>query len=119
MKKIISMILAGSVLCATVAGAEELLSIGKYSMNDGKMNVVFEVKQINGGKYFIEGGGSNASGAMCMMNGVGEFQNGLFAFGYKCFLQITPVNGKLEIKDEKGCSACDPGAYVSGVYSKQ
>lgn len=119
MNKKISLILVGVALIANVAGAEELLSLGKYTMNDGTMNVAFEVKQINGGRYFIEGGGSNAAGAMCMMNGIGNFEGALFQFGYKCLLTLTPVNGKLEIKDSKGCAPCDPGAYISGVYDKQ
>ncbi len=119
MNKIISLILVWVALSANIAGAEELLSLGKYTMNDGTMNVAFEVKQINGGRYFIEGGGSNSAGAMCMMNGIGNFEGALFQFGYKCSLMLTSVNGKLEIKDLKGCTPCDPGAYIFGVYEKQ
>ncbi|MDD5286768.1 MAG: hypothetical protein PHD54_13010 [Desulfuromonadaceae bacterium] len=107
------------IMSVAVSQAEDILTLGKYVMNDGKMNVAFEVKQIAGGKYFIEGGGTGSSGAMCMMNGVGEFRGGLFAFGYNCDLRLTPVNGKLEIRDEKSCTPCDPGAYISGVYEKK
>ena len=107
------------VTSASTAQAEDMLTLGKYVMNDGVMNVTFEVKQINGNRYFIEGGGTSKTGDMCMMSGVGEFKDGLFGLGYKCFLKLSSVNGKLEIKDEKPCTPCDTGAYISGVYEKQ
>lgn len=119
MKRILFCMLVSLFFSISVASAEDLLTLGKYSMNDGKMKVAFEVKQINAGKYFIEGAGSNDSGAMCMMNGIGTFSDGLFQFGYKCSLKLTLANGKLIIQDEKSCTPCDPGAYISGTYEKQ
>lgn len=107
------------LISGTTVHADDILSLGRYVMDDGVMNVSFEVKQVSNGRYFIEGSGSSKSGAMCMMNGIGVFNGGLFQFGYNCNLRLTQMNGKLEIRDEKSCTPCDTGAYISGVYEKQ
>lgn len=118
-KSAIALALLAIMTFSSASQADDILTLGKYVMNDGVMKVEFEVKQISNGRYFIEGGGSNGAGAMCMMNGVGEFKNGLFGLGYQCFLKLSSANGKLEIKDEKPCTPCDPGAYITGIYEKQ
>lgn len=108
-----------SLVATSFVYAEDTLSIGKYVMNDGVMNIIFEVKQINNGRYFIEGNGNNKAGAMCMMNGIGILNGNNFQLGYNCTINLKPMNGDIEITDLNKCIPCDSGAYISGVYKKQ
>ncbi len=120
MKKIFVWSLMITILFGSMAFAQTRIQDGKYTMNDGNMQVNIDIKLMPDGKYFFEGGGVHKQGGRCMMNGAGVFKANGFEFGYNCILSITNITAQgFELKDTTKCIPCDPGAYVSGQYQKK